>query len=219
MTLRPKKAISHQLSVPDTKITIKVGDLFQEDSNLVIGVSDAFDTELGDIIKPTSIQGQCLTSIYQNDRIRLDQDINTALQGISGKIDKQKTRGKNKRYPIGTVATLSVGTKKYFYSAYSYMGNNLKCESDIKRLLVSLEKLWEEIRVKGQHDKVAMAVIGSDLARIGNASHADLIKLIVLSFILASREKLVTPELTIVIHPNNLGKVNMWELEDFLRSF
>ncbi len=215
-----KRKISHPLSRLNTKITIKVGDLFQEDANnLVIGMNDVFDTEKGDIIKLTSIQGQFLTRIYGDDKNRLDQDIDKALQGISGNQDSQKTRGKNQRYPIGTVATLSVGAKKYFCSAYSRMGNNLQAQSNIKWLSTSLQMLWEEIGVKGQNDKVAMAVLGSDLARIGNASYSDLIKLIVFSFVLASREKLVTPELIIVINQKNLEKVNMLELDDFLRNF
>src|SRR6266487_508102 len=69
-TIIPKRKISRQLSVPDTKITIKIGDLFQEDGNLVIGMSDTFDTEKGGgIIKPNSIQGQFLTKIYNDDRL------------------------------------------------------------------------------------------------------------------------------------------------------
>src|SRR5436309_2970001 len=65
--------------------------------------------------------------------------------------------------------------------AYCRMGNNLKAQSDLQKLSASLEMLWEEIRVKGQRETIAMAVLGSDLARIGNASHSDLIKLIVSS--------------------------------------
>ena len=219
VTIIPRRKISRQLTVPDTTITIKVGDLFREDAHLVIGMNDVFDTEKGHIIKPTSIQGQFLTKIYNDDRARLDRDIEDALQGVSGTQDNQKTQGKNKRYPIGTVATLTVGTKKYFCLAYSRMGSDLKAQSDIKKLTTSLDMLWEEIRVKGQREKVAMAVLGSDLARIGTASHSNLIKLIVSLFILASRDKPITQELVIVIHESSLEKVNMVELNEFLQNF
>ena len=185
----------------------------------MIGTNDVFDTEKGDIIRPSSIQGQFLTKIYNDDRLQLDRDIENALRSVSARQDNQKTQGKNKRYPIGTVATLTMGTKKYFCSAYCRMGNNLKAQSDIKKLSTSLEILWEEIRLKGQCEKVAMAVLGSDLARIGTASHSNLIKLIVSSFILASREKQITKELVIVIHQSNLEKVNMMELNEFLQHF
>lgn len=216
----PKFEISRQLMVPETAITIKVGDLFKEDANLVIGMSDTFDTEKGNIIKPKSVQGQFLTNIYSDNKTQLDSALSGALQGIHTTRDSNKSQGKKMRYEIGTVATLVVGSKKYFCSAYSYMGNDLKAQSNIQRLSKSLEMLWQEIRLKGQRDAIAMAVLGSDLARIGNtASHSNLIKLIVSSFILASRENPISEKLIIVVHPSNLKKVNMLELNDFLQNF
>lgn len=215
----PRLEISRRLSVPDTVIKIKVGDLFEEDSNLVIGMSDTFDTEKGDIIKSDSIQGQFLTAFYNDDTSRLNTDLTAALHNISGKKDIKKSKGKNIRYPVGTVATLNIGTKKYFCSAYSFMGNDLKAQSNIKILSTSLDMLWEEIRLKGQRERVSMAVLGSDLARIGTASHSNLIKLITSSFLLASRESPISEQLTIIIYPSNLGKINMLELNDFLQYF
>lgn len=215
----PKFKISRYLPEPDATIVVKVGDLFKENTNLVIGMSDVFDTEKGNIIKSNSIQGQFLAKVYGDDRTRLDTDLSSALASSTSARDSQKTQGKNMRYPIGTVATLSVGTKKYFCSAYSFMANDLKAQSDISKLTTSLEALWEEIRLKGQREKVSMAVLGSDLARIGEATHSNLIKLIVSSFILASRKKKITQELTIVIYPDNLEKVNMLDLDDFLQNF
>lgn len=217
-TVIPRWKISRNLLVPDVNITIKVGDLFEENGNLVIGMTDVFDTEKGNIIKPSSIQGQFLSKIYNDDRTRLDKDIKNALQGVSGQRDTDKRKGKNIRYPIGTVVTV-VGSKKYFCSAYSRMGNDLKAQSDINKLSTSLTMLWDEIRLKGQKEKISMGVLGSDLARIGTASHSNLIKLIVSSFILASREIPIAKELVIVIHENNLEKVNMLELNDFLQNF
>lgn len=219
INILPQFQISRRLPVPDTIIKIKVGDLFKEDGDLIIGMSDTFDTERGYIIKPKSIQGQFLTAVYNDDAPRLNTDLTTALKGISGIRDIQKSKGKKIRYPIGTVATLIVGIKKYYCSAYSFMGNDLKAQSDIKKLSASLDMLWEEIRLKGQRGKIAMAVLGSDLARIGTASHSNLIKLIVSSFLLASRESPISEQLTIIIYPSNLEKVNMLELNDFLQNF
>ncbi|MBI2325866.1 hypothetical protein HYU91_00565 [Candidatus Collierbacteria bacterium] len=219
ISIHPRFEISRRLLVPDTIIKIKVGDLFKEDADLIIGMNDTFDTEKGNIIKAKSIQGQFLATVYNDDTSRLNTDLTTALNGISGTRDSQKSQGKKTRYPIGTVATLTAGTKKYYCSAYSYMGNDLKAQSDIKKLSTSLDMLWGEIRLKGQRGKVAMAVLGSDLARIGTASHSNLIKLIVSSFLLASRESPISEQLTIVVYPSNLEKVNMLELNDFLQNF
>lgn len=219
ISIFPRFEISRRLSVPDTMIKIKVGDLFNEDADLIIGMNDTFDTEKGNIIKAKSIQGQFLATVYNDDTPRLNTDLTAALNSISGTRDSQKSQGKKTRYTIGTVATLTAGIKKYYCSAYSFMGNDLKAQSDIKKLSASLDMLWEEIRLKGQRGKVAMAVLGSDLARIGTASHSNLIKLIVSSFLLASRENPISEQLTIVIYPSNLEKVNMLELNDFLQNF
>lgn len=219
ISIFPRFEISRRLSVPDAVIKIKVGDLFKEEADLIIGMSDTFDTEKGNIIKTKSIQGQFLATVYNDDTPRLNTDLTAALKGRSGTRDSQKSQGKKTRYPIGTVATLTAGTKKYYCSAYSFMGNDLKAQSDIKKLSTSLDMLWEEIRLKGQRGKVALAVLGSDLGRISTASHSNLIKLIVSSFLLASREGLISEQLTVVIYPSNLEKVNMLELNDFLQNF
>ena len=187
-------------------------------------MNDVFDTDIDlkrNIIKPTSIQGQFLTKVYNNNTLQLDNDIANALQGLTGNPDNKKTIGKNIRYPIGTVVTLTVNTRKYFCSAYSHMGDNsnFKAQSSIKDLSTSLEMLWQEIGLKGSNERVVMAVLGSDLARIENAAHADLIQLIVSSFILASRVQSITKELAIIIHHSNLGKINMIKLDNFLQNF
>jgi hypothetical protein len=225
-TIRPRRAISRQFALPDITVTIKVGDLFQEDAHLVIGMNDVFDTEIGDVIKGNSIQGQFLRRIYNDDRALLDQDIENALQNLPKDlykrkvVDRQKTRGKNIRYPIGTVLTVTRHTRKYFCSAYTRMGRDLKAQSSIQDLSLSLDMLWQEIGLKGENERVAMAVLGSDLARLSNAaSHADLIKLIVSSFIYASRRQSVTKELTIIVHQRNLEKIQMLTLNDFLQNF
>ena len=51
MKIFPKLVVSRYLSESDSTVIIKVGDLFKQDANLVIGMSDAFDTEKGNIIK------------------------------------------------------------------------------------------------------------------------------------------------------------------------
>lgn len=216
----PRFEVARQMTVPDTKITIKIGDIFNQEGSIVIGFTDVFDTEKGEIISPNSIQGQFLSKVYGDDRAKLDTDIKNALRGKLAQIDKKKTRGKNMRYPVGTIATLTNGGKKYFCVAYSYMGKDLKAQSDVTKLTISLYKLWEEVRVKGERNNLVMGVLGSDLARIGHvASSSNLIKLIVSSFILASREAIIAKELTLIIKDNNLGKINMLELNGFLQGF
>lgn len=216
----PQTTISRHFSTPDTTVTVKIGDLFVQDANFVIGMTDVFDTEKGDIINPRSIQAQFVTKVYGDDRDRLDHDIDRALHGVPAQLDRQKLRGKNMRYPIGTVAAVRVGPKIHFCIAYSRMDHDLHAQCTIKWLSESLDNLWEAVRAKGQRERVAMGVLGSDLARLGHqASHTNLITFIITSFILTSREKSVTKELVIVVHPSNADSVNFADLNDFLQRF
>lgn len=217
----PPKVISKALSSPDSLIKIKVGDLFDEPEHLVIGTNDVFDTELGDIIKPSSVQGQFLTRIYKGDRAKLDADIEAALESHrhEKREDPHKVQGKRWRYPIGTTIALGPLDSRYFLTAYGRMENGLKlkCTSDADSIWLSLSRLWEEVRLKGQGKPVAIPVIGSDLARTGLPRMA-LIKMIIISFIVASKKQFVTRQLTVVVYPEDLNSVNLYDLKEFLTS-
>jgi hypothetical protein len=216
----PKLLVSRVFSVPNVEIVIKEGDLFEASGNIVIGMSDTFDTEKGKIIKPSTVQGQFLTRTYNDDLNRLDSDLDSALATFEFTVDNDKNKGKQNRYPIGTTAILEAESKRYFCIAYSVMNNDFHAQSSIKMLSSCLDSLWSSVRTNGQNEGVSMAIIGSDTARVSHiASHTDLIKLIVLSFILTSREKIVTPSLTLYIHSKDREKINMLEIQGFLQSF
>ena len=215
----PRQSVCRSLSSPDSTIEIKVGDLFDELGHLVIGVNDVFDTELGEVIKPSSVQGQFLTRIYYADQQRLDDEIDTALEafktGRKWEIGKQK--GDSWRYPIGTTLVLGSPNRRYFLNAYGYMGNDLRVKSTADDIWRSLSCLWEQVRLKGHGLALAIPVIGSDLART-NLPRMALIKLIIISFIAASKKDFVTTKLTVVIHPKDLNSIDFYALEDFLNS-
>jgi hypothetical protein len=215
----PRLTVSHSLSSPDSTLEIKVGDLFDETGHLVIGTNDVFDSELGDVIKASSVQGQFLTRIYDGGCAKFDADIEQALAALAAQRheDSLKIQGKRWRYPLGTTIVLGSLPSRYFLVAYGYMGNNLQCNSDADTIQHSLSCLWNEIRLKGQGSPVAIPVIGSDLART-NIPRMMAVKMIILSFIVASKEKFIADKLTVVIHPKDIASVNLYALQEFLTS-
>ena len=218
----PRQRYSRHFPVPDTQISIVVGDLFEQDTHIVIGMSDTFDTETPDIISPYSIQGQFLTRVYENDLKRLDNELELALQGkssVKSETRKNKKKGKLKRYAIGTVVTLGSAHHYYFCVAYSEMSNSNVAQSSISDLWLSLLDVWDVIRARGQRQPVSMPIVGSELARVSNlVSRANLVRLIILSFLTASREDVVTNELRIVVYPKDAKRLDLRELADFLEA-
>ncbi|WP_412758320.1 macro domain-containing protein [Legionella bozemanae] len=217
----PKTNYTVYHSRPDTSISLLVGDIFKQEGHLVIGMTDTFDTEVPKIIKRTSIQGQLLENEFNNDVIRLNKELDQALIYANSEkiIDKNKTIGKNVRFPIGTVAVLGEVNKLYFCVAYSHMGNNSCAQSSPCDLWNSLDKLWEAIRQHGQKQQVSIPVVGSDLARLTNKlSRSELVIFIILSYLSASRQCPITKKLQIIIHPKDIKGLDIGFLTDFMRS-
>ncbi len=214
----PRKSFSKSFSNPDVKIGIKIGNIFDQTGHLVIGFSDTFDTEIGDVISNDSLQGQFLVSMYGNDRNKLDTDLDSLLQNEESEEDTTKTRGKNKRYKIGTVVTLAGENRKFFCCAYSRMGVDLKATSDINNLWASLQMLWDKIRAEGEQKTIVMPVMGTNLARVPGISFRLPISLILLSYVINSRIELISKELILVIREDDEDKINLLEIQDFLES-
>ena len=213
----PQRFASQTLSSPDSEVEIKVGDIFNEKTHLVVGFNDIFDTELGEVIRPSSVQGQFLTKVYNGDLKRLDAEIEAVIQNhqLQRTHEPNKLRGKTWRYPIGSTITLGTHDRRYFLTAYGFMNNDLTISSNSDYILASLNSLWKEVRLKGHGMNVAIPIIGADLARTGLPRMA-LAKLIITSFVIASKEKYVARKLTIIIFPADLDSINFYELKDFL---
>ena len=97
-------------------IEIVKGDLFAQDSNIVVGTCDTFDTSVPNIIAKNSVQGQALERLYGGDTDQLDRELAAALQGKTVKATIQK-HGKTEKYGIGTVAALRHGPMRRQYRA------------------------------------------------------------------------------------------------------
>jgi Domain of unknown function (DUF6430) len=215
----PRTSLGANLTSPDTEIEVKIGDIFREKGHIVIGTNDVFDTAIGEIIKDSSVQGQFLRQVYDNNLQQLDLDIESALQKQNTKprLDSSKSRGKKLRYPISTVVTLGSHERRYFLLAYGRMGNDLTVESNSDAILSSLDTLWSEVRQKCHGTEVFIPIIGSDLARSG-LSRMQLTKLIVSSFVLESKRRFITRKLVVMIYFKDLNSIDFYALKEFLKS-
>lgn len=218
----PKMSITRDFERPQVSVTVKIGDLFEETSHVVIGFSDTFDTDTTDdlIISRSSVQGQFLDRVYEGDARRLNTDIGVALSETSPTVSESpsdKPHGNLDRYKIGTVAVLRASSQRFFCIAYGRMQNNLVVRSSVDDLWRSLDHLWESIDVSGRREPVAMPVVGSEMARINHLDREVLLRMILLSFVAHSRQSPVTKKLTIAIHPKDAHLVDMLEVEAFLR--
>ncbi|MFI6815680.1 macro domain-containing protein [Nonomuraea sp. NPDC050328] len=219
----PRERIERQFVHPDLTVVIKVGDLLEEQAHLVVGFSDTFDTDsdADEVINRASLQGQLLARVYGGDRARLDGELSKALASVTPACVEARTakqRGKLKRYPIGTVALIGPPDRRVYAVAYSRMGNDLTAHSSLNDLWTSLDRLWKSIAASGQLGRVAIPVMGAELARIYALDRENLLKVIILSFMARSRLEPVCRELVVVIRPQDADKVDLLEMRAFLAA-
>jgi hypothetical protein len=214
----PKKVVSATIPGADVKVTVRVGDIFDAKDNVVIGTNDVFDTHIGDgIISSRSVQAQFVHKRFGGSVSAVDTIMDDLLKDIGFNLDPTKQKGKNKRFPVGTVLEVEANGIRHYLSAYCRMGSNLKAETDVCTLLRSLEKCWGKIRNSGQNLGVSMPVLGADFGRVG-LTQTQLIQILVLSFVDANRIQHVAPELTIYVFEGNAGLVDFSALRLWLRG-
>ena len=215
--------IRHQLSSPDITLNIVAGNLFDQDTHIAVGFSDTFDTSITDdrIIHSSSVQGQLLRRVYRDDQDLLDGQLAAALADVSPlsvESRHDKPYGKLARYPLGTVAVLGEPRRLIFAIAYGKMGNDLVARAPVEELWHCYTNLWDAVYRHGQRAALSVPLMGSGLARIDTLDRGNLLRLILLSFVAYSRLRLICHELRIVISPDDVDRVNLAGLRDFLQT-
>jgi len=217
------RPVQQNYKSPNIEIRIFEGDLFEQEGNIVVGMTDTFDTETPHIIDEKGVQAQLLTRVYRNDVKALDQALDKALEGCTeshrfGPGDGKP--GKQIAYPVGTVITIAPAVRRLvFCVAYSRMNKSNEAHGSVDDVWRSLHNLWDEVRAKGNGDQVSIAVIGGGQARISQYLPAqDSIRFIILSYIFASRKAKVCDRLNIVAREPDVRNLDMLELQAFLKS-
>ncbi|MEV0941751.1 macro domain-containing protein [Micromonospora wenchangensis] len=218
----PRSRIEREFSRPDTTVRIQVGDLFEQDTHLVVGFTDTFDTSVTNdrIISSAALQGQLLHRRYGDDQRRLDRELAAALRRIRPVMTEPpgSKAGKRTRYPIGTIAVVGTPGQHIFATAYSRLGNDLVPRSSVDDIWVSLNRLWAAVYERAERRPLSLPIIGSGLARIDELDRESLLKLILISFLARSREMPICRELRVIIHPDDLHSVDLLEVRAFLRA-
>jgi len=217
------RPIRQSYKQPNIEIRVVVGDLFEQEGNIVIGMSTTFDTATPHVIESASVQGQLLTRVYNSDVQALDAALATALSssrpsGSFGPGDNK--RGKQTIYPLGTVAAINQSPRQlYFCVAYAEMYADCTAHATVDGIWKSLNELWRAADTFGNGDPICIGVIGGGQSRISQQFPAqDSIRLIALSFIFASRAQKVSQQLNIVVREEDVAKLDILELQAFLRS-
>lgn len=217
-TLPPLNVVE-KIHGKDILIRILIGDIFNQEGDVVIPSNSTFDTTFeNDFINPNSIQGQLYKREY--DKIEhLDQEIDDQLQGVIPKQQHNRQCSKNNQYEIGTIIKLThrSGFKTY-WMALADVNKHGKPDGKFDNLQICLESLWRYIGEKGHMSRLIMPVLGSGRTGI-NENRITILKEIIFSFVAMAKERKITEELVICIYPSDVRneKLDIYELMNYLK--
>ncbi|MFI2490268.1 macro domain-containing protein [Promicromonospora kroppenstedtii] len=195
-----------------------VGDLFEQNASTMVGMTTTFDTDVPNVIAPTSVQAAFLRSVYSNSTSTLDRDLKSALANVAPVAAIAKP-GKTVVYPMGTVATIrSAKGVNYYCVAYTSMDSENRALGSIRSVLDGLDSLWDSVDKHGNGAPICVPLLGQGQSRIPELTPEVSVRLIAFSFLLRTRRHRFASELRVVVHPSEAEKVDPLEFQAFLTS-
>ena len=205
------------ITINNTKVIIREGDLFQKKGNKVIPANDYFDTIVGDgIVDPKSLHAKYIKSFAQatpdelNDRIRKSLS-NKALIGV----DLKRPKGNQNRYKLGTIYDDQNG---FFLLAFARYDNDNKATLTEEEIMSCYLNMWKEIDTYKGSASVSIPVMGGSKIVRGKMSHftpQQLIELILWTFRINDINLCRGATLNIVIHKSMMKEINLTDLKKY----
>jgi hypothetical protein len=216
-TRRPVSKITYKIPKRDFSIEVRIGDIFSLHGEIVVSSNTTFDTDMSSgLIATSSMQGQFALRMFKGQTDEIDKQISESLKGqqfeeVSGK------PGKLKKYPVGTVAKVSAYGKNFYFVAMSDMNEHGNAVSSVAFVDKSLESVWRYMVNRGELGNLVVPLMGTGRGRI-ELPRKKMIERIAQSFADASRERVFSNRLVIVIYPGDVERfgINLFEVRDYL---
>jgi len=206
LTRRPITSISVSLPNQDSCVEVKIGDIFDEEGAVMISTNTLFESDVaGGKIAPTSLQGQFTGRYFTGNQNELISSINSQFGG------------RKPPFKMGTTFPVTTHGKTFYFTAMAKLnesGNAYTTQSDLKEALIGL---WEHVKNTGELQRLTVPLIGTGRGRV-SLTRRKIIRLIVESFVEASKNGPITDHLIVIIRPEDARKfkVNLYDIKDHL---
>jgi len=203
-----------KLSINNSTIIIKTGDIFEEDGLKVIAFNEYFDTQVDNIIiSENSLNGKYIKSKI-SDIAEFDNLINEDAHLNEKILETNNTRhkGKKKRYSLGTVFQ----HKDYVLTAFSKFDNENRAYLYMNDYISFLISFWNEIDIIYAGRSISIPLLGSGITRFkgfDSVTEQELLELLIWSFKVSKIKFTYPSKVSIVIHESKKDKINFYNLK------
>jgi hypothetical protein len=217
-TRRPVSKICYKIPHKDITVEVVIGDLFSINGQKIISTNNTFDTDMSSgLIAANSLQGQFSNKYFPGNIGELDKKIEDALNGIEFSSVENPLK-KDKRYDIGTVAKIISGREKFYLLAMAELNSNGTADSGgLPNIRRALDAVWKFIASHGENDPIVIPLLGTGRGRV-STPRKKMIEIHAQSFIDASKDRIFSNKLIIVIWPDDAKnfEINLFEIKDYL---
>lgn len=203
------------LTINNSNITVKVGDIFQEEGLKVIAFNEYFDTLVNEeIIASSSLNGKFIKQ-YIKDVDALDNVICESNHLLDRTLENNTTRsqGKTQKYKLGSIFKYD----NYFLTAFSKFDKDNRAFLTMPDYINCLLNFWDEVDILYANRTVVIPLLGTGITRLRNYDgvlEQEKLELLLWSF-KVSRIKFTYPaNVTIVIHESLQDKINFYKLKE-----
>lgn len=203
------------INIDGSDVTVKVGDIFQQQGLKAIAFNEYFDTQVDNkIISKNSLNGIFLEKHINISIAALDKYIDN-YQFEAGEIigsNQNRVSGKKIKYNIGTVCVY----KDYLLTSFSKFDDSNKATITMPEYLEFLINFWDKVNNVYAQQNVSTPIFGSGITRIKghkNITDEELLKIMLWTFRISEMRFKYPARLTIIIHQDKIDKINLLDIK------
>ncbi|WP_228391648.1 macro domain-containing protein [Chryseobacterium sp. FP211-J200] len=198
-----------------SEVHIKSGNLFNEQGFKVIPFNEYFDTVVDDkIISNSSLNGIYVKKNFLDNVDKLDNFI-VANSDELDIIDNQTYRrlgGKLVKFKLSTIFVY----EDFILTAFTKFDEHNKAILTMPEYIEFLINFWDRVNRVYAQKTVSVPIFGSGITRIKehkNISDEDLLKIMLWTFKLSEMKFKHPAKLTIVVHEDKIGQINLFNIK------
>jgi len=202
------------IDIDGSNVNIKCGDIFSEPGFKVIPFNEYFDTLVDDkIISNSSLNGIYIKKYFNENINELDKFIvaNSDEFDILNNHTSRRLGGKIVKFKLSTIFVY----EDFILTAFSRFDENNKATLTMPEYIEFLINFWDRVNRVYAQKTVSVPVFGSGITRIKehkNISDEDLLKIMLWTFKLSEMKFKYPAKLTIVIHKDKIGQINLFNI-------
>lgn len=203
------------LNINNSKVIVKIGDIFNESSLKVIAFNEYFDTIVDNrIIAERTLNGVFIkTKVHDLDELDslIDDDLNLKDRILD--TNNSRIQGKKNKYKLGSIYEYN---NDYLLTAFTKFDSDNRAYLNMNDYVNFLLNFWNEIDIIYAGRSVSIPLLGSGITRFKeyNISEQELLELLIWSF-KVSRIKFTHPSnVSIIIHESIQDKINFYKLSE-----